>query len=155
MSFQVPGSKKTEVDMKFYHAAPEKELHKIYNDGIHANERGEIPLIVLADEFMLKKFIFDLYAHEILGVEVYCLFEINPQGIAGPLSNANIDNIFSRLFKVSHQPHITRKDILPYQTEENYQGMGLIEGMFPVENKDKFTEEYKQKVLEYLNQVTG
>ena len=137
--------------MIFYHAAPEKELNKIYNDGIHANDRGEIPLIVLKDEFMLKKFLFDLYAHEILGVDVYCLFEIKPQGIEGPLSN--IDNIFADSFKVSHQPHIPRKFIKPYQSDESYQGMGLIEGMFPVENKDKFTEEYKQKVLEYLNQV--
>ena len=135
--------------MKFYHAALEKELNKISND------RGEIPLIVLVDEFMLKKFIFDLYAHEILGVDVYCLFEIKPQGIAGPLLNANIDSIFSSLFKVTQQAHIARKLIIPYQTEESYQGMGLIEGMFPVENKDKFTGEYKQKVLDYLNQVTG
>ena len=145
---------KTEVNMIFYHPAPEKELNKIYNDGIHANDQGEIPLIVLKEDFMLKKFIFDLYAYEIMGVEVYCLFEIKAQGIEGSFFDAKIDSIFTDSFKVLHQAHIARKFIKPFQTEESYQGMGLIEGMFPVENKDKFTAEYKQKVLEYLNQVS-
>jgi hypothetical protein len=140
--------------MRFYHPAPEKELNKIYNDGIQANDRGEIPLIVLKEDFMLKKYIFDLYAYEIMGVDVYCLFEIKAQGIEGTLSNATIDNTFAGSFKVLHQANIARKFITPFQTEESYQGMGLIEGMFPVENKDKFTVEYKQKVLEYLNQVS-
>ena len=139
--------------MKFYHIAPEARLNTIYNSGIRADDKGEIPIIVLKDDFLLKKFLFDVYAHEVMGLDVYCLFEINQQGVDGPLFEANINSIFSDSFKISKQPHILRKHIKPYKSEESYEGMGLIEGMFPVENKDKFTDQYKRKVLEYLKEV--
>lgn len=141
--------------MKFYHVAPEAQVEKIYGSGIQANEKGEIPIIVLKDDFLLKKFIFDLYAHEVLGVDVYCLFEITPEGVEGSLFESNIDSIFSDSFKISKQPHIERKHLMPFKTDESYEGMGLIEGVFPVENKDNFTKKYKRKVLEYLKELEG
>ena len=139
--------------MKFYHIAPESQLNAIYNKGILADDKGEIPIIVLKDDFLLRKFIFDIYAHEVLGLEVYCLFEIKEQCVEGPLYDANINSIFAGSFKVSKQARIERACIEPYKSGESYEGMGLIEGMFPVENKDKFTDEYKRKVLEYLKEV--
>ncbi|UCH95576.1 MAG: hypothetical protein JSV88_01680 [Candidatus Aminicenantes bacterium] len=139
--------------MKFYHAAPEANIEKIFASGIRANQKGEIPIIVLKDDFLLKKFIFDVYAHEVLGLDVYCLFEIKEEGIRGPLFEANINSIFSDSFKISKQPQIERKHLMPFKTDESYEGMGLIDGVFPVENKDKFTDQYKRKVLEYLKEV--
>jgi hypothetical protein len=144
-----------EVIMKFYHVAPEAQVEKIYRNGIQANEKGEIPIITLKEDFLLKKFIFDLYAHEVLRVDIYCIFEITQEGFAGPLFESNINSMFSDSFKISKQPHIERKSIIPFKTDESYAGMGLIEGVFPVENKDKFTDKYKQKVLEYLKEVAG
>jgi hypothetical protein len=142
-----------EVMMKFYHVAPEGQVEKIYRSGIEANEKGEIPVIALKDDFLLKKFIFDLYAHEVLKVDIYCIFEIIPGGFTGPLLQSNIDSIFSDLFKIAKQPQIQRPDLIPFKSDDSYEGMGLIEGVYPVENKDKFTKEYKQKVLEYLREV--
>jgi hypothetical protein len=142
-----------EVIMKFYHVAPEAQVEKIYGSGIQANEKGEIPIIALKDDFLLKKFIFDLYAHEVLRLDVYCLFEITQEGVEGSLFEADINNIFSDSFKISKQPHIERKYLKPFKTDESYEGMGLIEGVFPVENKDKFTDKYKRKVLEYLKEI--
>jgi len=139
--------------MKFYHVAPETQVEKIYGSGIQANEKGEIPIIELKDDFLLKKFIFDLYAHEVLNVDIYCILEITPEGLAGPLIESNINSIFSDSFKISQQPYIERQYLVPFKTDESYEGMGLIEGVFPVENKDKFTEKYKRKVLEYLKEV--
>lgn len=144
-----------EVIMKFYHVAPEAQVEKIYGSGIRTNEKGEIPIIALKDDFLLKKFIFDVYAHEVLELDIYCLFEIRQEGIEGPLLEANINSIFSDSFKIAKQPHIERKYLMPFKTDESYAGMGLIEGVFPVENKDKFTEKYKRKVLEYLKEVVG
>ncbi|MGD2088084.1 MAG: hypothetical protein PVH61_18030 [Candidatus Aminicenantes bacterium] len=139
--------------MKFYHVAPEAQVEKIYRSGIQANERGEIPVIALKDDFLLKKFIFDVYAHEVLKVDIYCIFQVIPEGFAGPLSESNINSIFSDSFKICQQAHIERKDLIPFKTDDSYQGMGLIEGVYPVENKDKFTDAYKRKVLEYLKEV--
>jgi hypothetical protein len=139
--------------MKFYHVAPEAQVEKIYGSGIQANKKGEIPIIALKDDFLLKKFIFDVYAHEVLRVDIYCLIEITGEGFEGPLFEANINNIFSDSLKISKQPHIESRYLKPFKTDESYAGMGLIEGVFPVENKDKFTEKYKRKVLEYLNEV--
>jgi hypothetical protein len=102
---------------------------------------------------LLKKFIFDLYAHEVLKVDIYCIFEIAPEGFEGPLIESNINSIFSDSFKIAKQPLIERKDLIPFKTDDSYEGMGLIEGVYPVENKDKFTEQYKRKVLEYLKEV--
>ncbi len=142
-----------EVIMKFYHVAPEAQVEKIFGGGIQANKQGEIPVIALKDDFLLKKFIFDLYAHEVLKVDIYCIFEITPGGFEGPLFESHIKSIFSDSFKISRQPYIERQYLIPFKTDESYAGMGLIEGVFPVENKDKFTEEYKRKVLEYLKEV--
>jgi hypothetical protein len=88
-----------------------------------------------------------------LKVDIYCIFEITPEGFSGPLVQSNIDSIFSDSFKIVKQPQIQRPDLIPFKTDDSYEGMGLIEGVYPVENKDKFTEEYKQKVLEYLKEV--
>ena len=141
--------------MKFYHVAPEAQVEKIYGSGIQANEKGEIPIIALKDDFLLKKFIFDLYAHEVLKVDIYCIFEVIAEGFTGPLIESDISSIFSDSFKISQQPYIERKYLIPFKTDESYEGMGLIEGVYPVENKDKFTEKYKRKVLEYLKEVVG
>lgn len=142
-----------EVIMKFYHVAPDAQVEKIYGSGIQANEKGEIPVIALKDDFLLKKFIFDLYAHEVLKVDFYCIFEITTEGFEGSLFESDIKSMFSDSFKIAKQPHIEWKDLIPFKTDDSYEGMGLIEGVYPVENKDKFTEEYKRKVLEYLNEV--
>jgi len=139
--------------MKYYHVAPENEVDKIYNNGIYANKKNEIILVVLKDDFLLKKFLLDVYAHEELGVDTYCAFEIKPEGVQGPLFETGINSIFSDSYKASKQPHIESKYLKPFNAEESYQGMGLIEGVFPVENKDKFTDEYKHQVLEYLKEV--
>jgi hypothetical protein len=141
--------------MKYYHIAPEKELSNIFSKGLSANRKGEIIILVLKDDFMLKKFLFDVYAHEELGVETYCAFEISEHAIEGPLFDTGINSIFSDSYRASKQRNIDRKNIKLYKSEESYEGMGLFEGVFPVENKDKFTEVYKRRVLEYLKQVVG
>ncbi|NIM16068.1 MAG: hypothetical protein GTO45_29045 [Candidatus Aminicenantes bacterium] len=139
--------------MKYYHVAGESEVDKIYNNGIYANDRNEIILVVLKDDFLLKKFVLDMYAYEELGVDTYCAFEISPAGVEGPLFETNIKSMFSGSYKASKQPHIESQYIKPFKGEESYEGMGLIDGVFPVENKDKFTDEYKHQVLEYLQEV--
>jgi len=139
--------------MKFYHVAPEKEVSDIFNRGIYPNEKGEITIIVLNDNFLMNKYIFDLYAWEVLGVDIYCAFEIQQHGIEGVLSDSGIDSIFSASYKVTKQKSIDRKYLKPFKSVESYEGMGLISGVFPVENKDKFTPTYKQKVLDYLSEV--
>ncbi|MCP5048282.1 MAG: hypothetical protein GY940_14015, partial [bacterium] len=48
---------------------------------------------------------------------------------------------------------IERKFLTPFIADQSYEGMGLIEGVLPVENRDKFTDEYKKKVLEYIKEV--
>jgi hypothetical protein len=141
--------------MKFYHVAKEKELSNIFSKGIPSDEKGEIILIVLKDDFMMKKFILDVYAHEELRLDTYCAFEVLEQGVEGPLFNSGINSIFADSFKVSRQQRIDSKYLKLFKSGESYGGMGLMEGMFPVEHKDKFTDEYKKKVLEYLKQVMG
>jgi len=138
--------------MKFYHIAKESDLSNIFSKGIYPNEKGEIFLIVLNDDFIMKKFIFDVYAHEYLDVNEYCAFEVSESGVEGPLFDTGINSIFSDSFRASKQQKIERKHLKLFKTEENYEGMGLIEGVFPVEHKDKFTDEYKRKVFEYLKQ---
>jgi hypothetical protein len=139
--------------MKYYHIAPEKELSNIFSKGLSANEKGDIIIIALQDDFMLKKFVFDVYAHEVLGVDTYCAFEILARAIEGPLFDTGINSIFSDSFRASKQQKIDRKQLKLYEAGESYEGMGLFEGVFPVEHKDKFTDVYKRKVLEYLQQV--
>jgi len=58
--------------MKFYHVAPEKEAVDIINKGIYPNDKGEITIIVLKDNFLMNKYIFDVYAWEVLKVDIYC-----------------------------------------------------------------------------------
>ena len=141
--------------MKYYHVAPEKELSTIFSKGIQANSKGEIVIIFLKDEFVMKKFVFDVYAHEELQMDTYCAFEISEVGIEGPLFDSGINSIFSDSFRVSKQPKIESKYLKLFKSGENYEGMGLIDGVFPVEHKDKFTDIYKRKVLYYLKQVVS
>lgn len=139
--------------MKFYYIAPEEKLNSLFQDGIQADEKGNIVLIVLKEDFLMKKFVFDVYAYEVLKLDVYCLFEVAGDAVEGPLFDTGIDNLFANCFKESKQQHIPAANLSPFKTDENYQGMGLEAGVFPVENKDKFTGTYKQKVLEYLKEV--
>jgi hypothetical protein len=140
-----------EVDMRYFYLAPEEALNSIYSEGIKADEKGEIRIISLKDDFLMDKFIFDVYAYEVLNLDVYCLFQVLDIGIGGELSDSDIDHIFSDTFKILKQETIEKKYIAPYSSEAKYEGMGLEEGVLPVENKDKFTAEYKQKIQEYLH----
>jgi len=139
--------------MKFYHVSEESEVQNIYSKGIPANADNEIVLMVLSDSFLMKKFLFDVYAHEVLKADTYCAFEIDPAGVTGPLSETGINSIFADYFKICKMPLIERRYVKPFKSEESYEGMGLMEGVFPVENKDKFTDSYKRKVLDYLKEV--
>lgn len=139
--------------MKYFYIAPEKQQNDIFQKGIHANESGNITLVVLKDDFLMKKFVFDMYAYEELKLDVYCLFEIAEEGVEGPLFDSQINSLFSDSYKNSKQIHIQPQYLSNYKTDENYQGMGLEKGVFPVEYKDKFTDTYKRKVLEYLEEV--
>ncbi len=141
--------------MKYYHIAPEKELSNIFTKGVLKNKKGEIIIITLKEEFMLKKFIFDVYAHEELKVDTYCAFEISEKGIEGPLFKTAINSIYSDSYKVTMQHLIDKKFLKFFKSGETYGGMGLLEGVLPVEHKDKFTELYKRKVLEYLKEVVS
>lgn len=137
--------------MRYFYLAPEEALNSIYSDGIKADENGEIRIITLKDDFLMDKFVFDVYAYEVLNLDVYCLFQVLDIGIRGKISGGGIDHIFSDTFKILEQDTIEKKYIAPYSSEAKYEGMGLEVGVFPVENKEKFTPEYKQKILEYLN----
>lgn len=139
-----------EVHVRYFYLAPEEELSSIFSDGITADENGEIKIILLKDDFLMDKFIFDLYAYEVLDMEIYCLFQVLYSGIAGEIMDSDIDHMFAKSFKILKQEKIDRQFIAPYKSETGYEGMGLEEGVFPVENKDKFTPQYKQKILEYL-----
>lgn len=139
--------------MKFYHVAPEKQVSNIFNSGIYPDAKGEIKIIVLKDNFLMTKYVLDMYAFEELGVDIYCAFEVSGEGIPGALTASTIKSIFSDSYKVTKQECIERNYLKPFTSGESYEGMGLINGVFPVENKDKFTPEYKQKVLEYLSEV--
>ncbi len=137
--------------MRYFYLAPDEALNSIYTNGIKADEKGEIRIIALKDDFLMDKFVFDVYAYEILNLDVYCLFQILDDGIRGELSDGDINHIFSDTFKILKQETIEKRYIAPHGSESKYEGMGLEEGVFPVENKEKFTPEFKQKILEYLN----
>ncbi len=137
--------------MRYFYLASEDQLSSIYTTGIKADKNGYIRIIALQEDFLMDKYIFDVYAYEILGLEIYCLFHILPLGFQGEILDSNIDHIFAGAFKILKQETIERKYIAAYQSLTNYEGMGLVEGVFPVENKDKFNPEYQQKILEYLN----
>jgi len=139
--------------MKFYYLAPEAMQSAIFSKGIQAAADNQITLMVLKDDFIMTKFLFDVYAYEELGVDTYCAFEISPEGMQGPLSESDSKSIFSQALKKTNQTFIDKKYLKPYITDENYQGMGLVAGVLPIENKEKFTEEYKQKVLDYLKEL--
>lgn len=136
--------------MRYFYLAPEEEQSSIFTGGITADHRGEIKIIQLKDDFLMDKFIFDMYAFEVLGLDIYCLFQVLYNGISGEITDSDIDHMFSKSFKILKQEKIDRLFIAPYKSDTRYEGMGLEEGMFPVENKDKFTPQYKQKILEYL-----
>ena len=136
--------------MRYFYLAPEDELSTIFTRGIKAEKNGEIKIIVLKDDFLMDKFIFDVYAYEVLKLESYCLFQILFSGIGGELSDSTGEHTFSDCFKMLKQETIERQFIAPYKSEISYEGMGYEEGVFPVENKEKFTPDYKQKILEYL-----
>ena len=136
--------------MRYFHLAPEKDLSSIYNDGITADNKGEIKIITLREDFLADKFIFDIYAYEILGLDIYCLFQISSDGINSEILDGRIDHLFSDYFKILKQDTIEKRYITPYQSDIKYEGMGLMEGVFPVESQEKFTPDYKQKILEYL-----
>ena len=139
--------------MRYYYAAPEGEINKIYQEGIHAGPTGTIPIITLTEDFLMKKFIFDVYAHEVMKTDLYCLFEVDEEGINSTLLDAGVNHMFSMVFKICRQKHIDRPFIKPFEADTSYEGMGLEVGVMPVENTDKFTPHYKQKVLEYLKEL--
>ncbi len=137
--------------MRYFYLAPENELSTIFTRGINADEKGEIKIIVLKEGFLMDKFIFDVYAHEVLGLETYCLFQVLYNGIGGILSDSDEEHIFSDCFKKLRQDVIDIEFIAPYRSKTSYEGMGYEEGVFPVESKEKFTPDYKQKIRDYLS----
>jgi hypothetical protein len=139
--------------MKYYHVAPDSEANAIFSGGIEARDGREIPIIALHESFLMSKFIFDVYAHEILDVDVYCAFEVDRDSLESALFDSSISHVFSSIFKVVYQQKIPRKYLKPFQTDQSFEGMGLIEGVLPVENRDKFTKEYKQKIQEYIEEL--
>ncbi len=141
--------------MRYFYLAAEKDLNSIYNNGITADNKGEIKIIVLKDDFLMDKTIFDMYAYEVLGLDIYCLFQILESGIRSEILDSNINHLFSDSFKVIKQETIEEKYIAPYESDVNYEGMGLVEGVLPVENPTKFTPSFKQKILEYLKALGG
>lgn len=136
--------------MRYYYLAPEGKSNTTFTNGIEADGKGLIPLILLKDDFLMDKFIFDMYAYEVLELDVYCLFQVLETGIENQLTDSSINHMFAGSFKLLEQDRIDKKHILPYQSAANYEGMGLEPGIIPVENKEKFTPEFKRKILEYL-----
>ncbi|MCP4215164.1 MAG: hypothetical protein GY765_10925 [bacterium] len=136
--------------MRYFYSALEKDLSSIYHNGIKADQNGDIKIIILKEGFLMDKFLFDVYADEVLNVDIYCLFIISEKGIRSELIDRPIDHIFSGAFKILKQDHIETEYLSPYISDVNYEGMGLEPGVLPVENRDKFTPDFKQKILEYL-----
>lgn len=139
--------------MKYYYVAPESEIEMLFTSGITAKGKPEITIIALNDNFLMTKYILDVYAYEVLGVDVYCAFEIMKEGVDTALFNSPIKNTFSEVFKVIYQGHIKKQFLRTIKTDHSYEGMGFIEGVFPVENRDRFTDEYKNKILEYIREL--
>lgn len=138
--------------MKYYYVVAEQSGNRTAEEGIQCDERGVITLITLKDTFLMDKFVLDVYAWEILGVEVYSLFEISLKGIGGEILDSDIDNLFSEFFKVLSQPFIS-PGFLKRITTDRYEGMGLDVGLHIVENKEKFDDEYKKKILGYYHEI--
>ncbi|MCK5058591.1 MAG: hypothetical protein KAT34_18190 [Candidatus Aminicenantes bacterium] len=141
-----------EIDMKYYYVAAEQYGNRIAEEGIQCDESGVITVITLKDTFLMDKFVLDVYTCEVLGLEEYSLFEISLKGIAGELLDSNIDNLFSEFFQVLTQPFIS-PGFLKRITTYRYEGMGLDIGLHIVENKEKFDDEYKKKILGYYHEI--
>lgn len=139
--------------MKLYYVAPEKDVDRIYNSGVDMRGNPKIPIIALHDSFLMTKYILDVYANDVLEVDVYCAFEIDKNGIETPLFESQLQHVFNDVFKVILQEQIERKYLKPYKTDTSYEGMGFIDGVFPVENREKFDDAYKQKILEYIKEI--
>ena len=138
--------------MKIFYCAHAEKVGKIAQDGIMADEDGTIPVIVVDKMFLMSKFVVDSYAFEILGIEEYCYFEISPKGISGKIIDTSISDMFSPFYKLLKQ-HSIQKQFLTPQMTDRYESMGLGTGIFLVENKDKFNETYKKKILEYAEEL--
>lgn len=136
--------------MRYYYLAPENQLRTIYSRGVSASADGYIRIIVLEDSFLMDKYLFDVIAWEIMNLDVYCLFQISEQGIEGRLEPEVSSHLFAPVLFKLIQGCIDSKFVSPYPSNTSYEGMGLETGVFPIENKDKFTDEFKQKILDYL-----
>jgi hypothetical protein len=100
------------------------------------------------DTFQMYKFVLDVYAYEVLGLDEYCLFEIALPAISGQVVENDIDNLFVDFFKILIQPAV-EPQYLKRITTNRYEGMSLDVGIHFVENKEKFTTAYKKKILSY------
>ncbi len=135
--------------MRYFYLGSETQLSSIFNKGILADSQGEIRLIVLKEGFLMDKFVCDVIASEIYKWDVYCLFCVQEGAILSELNDCVLGHPFETVIKVLKQEGIPRDLIEPYKSDTDYQGMGLMPGIFPVENKEKFTPTYIQKILEY------
>lgn len=138
--------------MKYYYIAKAEEGNRIAETGIKAGEKGIINIIVLKDTFLMDKFVLDVYAYEVMGLEEYNYFEIMAKGISGQIIDSEIDNLFTEFFKLLVQPFIAAVD-LKRITTDRYEGMGLDIGIHLVENKEKFDDDYKKKILGYYHEI--
>jgi len=138
--------------MKYYYVAAVSEGNRIAEEGIKADEKGVIKIIVLKDTFIMDKFVLDVYATEIMGVDEYNYFEIVPKGISGQIIESISDNLFAEFFHLLIQPFVEPKH-LKRATTARYEGMGLDVGIHLVENKEKFDDEYKKKILSYYHEI--
>ena len=132
--------------MKYFYAAPVHEGNTISEEGIKSDDRGVIELIALKEGFLMQKFVFDVYSSEVIGSDEYSLFEISPEGIVGQITKTDKENFLADFFIVVMQPFIETVH-LKRLTTDRYEGMGLDIGIHLVENKEKFTDDYKQKIL--------
>jgi hypothetical protein len=138
--------------MKYYYVAPVNESNRVAEEGIRADGKGVIRIIVLKDSFIMDKFVLDVYANEIMGLEEYSYFEILFNGISGQLIDSISDNLFAEFFQILIQPLI-KPEFLKRPTTDRYEGMGLDVGIHLVENKEKFDDDYKKKILSYYHEI--
>ncbi len=138
--------------MKYYYIVPEQQSNRIAEEGIKCDKRGLIDLVAVKDTFLLYKFVLDVYACEVLGLEEYCLFEIALPAISGQVVENDTDNLLVDFFKILIQPAIEPEHLKRISTDR-YEGMGLDVGIHLVESKEKFTKAYKKKVLSYYREL--
>ncbi|MCP5051209.1 MAG: hypothetical protein GY940_28850, partial [bacterium] len=67
--------------MKYFYVAPDTEVDAIYSNGVSSHGKREITVIALGETFLMTKYLFDVYAHDVLGVDIYCAFEISKDGL--------------------------------------------------------------------------